>query len=316
MRASAGCIPSIFGLAATIPHEVPGQCSRWPVSTVVLQAIGGGAETIQTGLEFGKDVAELELDLDLFDEESDWELRQMGRELQGLIREERELRLAMILAADNFGGAQLDYDAAVQKGFRKLRDLVRMRQRWAGQISEQRYSDMAYRIAETDALQKYRQQFDLAQLYTYLTAAAYDYETNLRGDDPAAGEKFLRRIVAERSLGELRWSTGPWDVEPIVGSGGLAEPLGKMRDNFRVLKGQMGFNNPQVAGQPLLAAPGAVPAARCIGCRAGGRHAQRYYTPNIYADPDGGEAGQEALRHDAGRSPAWSSRSARPSGRG
>ena len=54
---------------------------------------------------------------------------------------------------------------------------------------------------QNDALQKYRQQFDLAQLYTYLTAAAYDYETNLRGDDPAAGEKLMRGIVAERSAG-------------------------------------------------------------------------------------------------------------------
>ncbi len=133
----------------------------------------------------------------------------------------------------------------MQLGFRKLQDLIRLRKRWAGQIAEQRYGDMAYRMYQNGALLKYRQQFDLAQTYVYLTAAAYDYETNLQGEDPAAGGKFLRDIVATRSLGELRWTTGPWDVEPIVGSGGLAEPLGKMRDNFVVLKGQMGFNNPQ-----------------------------------------------------------------------
>ncbi len=41
------------------------------------------------------------------------------------------------------------------------------------------------------------------------------------------------------SLGEVL------DGEPAVGSRGLADPLGRMKANFDVLKGQLGFNNPQ-----------------------------------------------------------------------
>ena len=39
----------------------------------------------------------------------------------------------------------------------------RMKKAWAGQVMSARYNDMAYRIAQTYALQKYRRQFDLAQ---------------------------------------------------------------------------------------------------------------------------------------------------------
>ena len=122
------------------------------------------------------------------------------------------------------------------------------------------------------------------RLYTYLTATAYDYETNLRGDDPAAGDKLLRRIVGERSLGELRWNTGAWDLDPIVGSGGLADVLGRMRDNFRVLKGQMGFNNPSAQTSRFSLRQ---ELFRLLDSSdASWRETlQRYYTPNIYANP-------------------------------
>jgi len=220
----------------------------------------------------------------MFDEDADMELKQMGYEMNGLLREERMLRLSLYLAVDNYYGAFDDYKAEVQLGFRKLQDLIRLRKRWAGQIAEQRYGDMAYRMYQNDALLKYRQQFDLAQTYVYLTAAAYDYETNLRGEDPAAGGKFLRDIVATRSLGELRWTTGPWDVEPIVGSGGLAEPLGKMRDNFVVLKGQMGFNNPQAEAN-RFSLRHELFRLRDESDAAWRQTLARYYTPNIYGEP-------------------------------
>ena len=120
----------------------------------------------------------------------------MGYEMKSLLREERTLRLDLYLAVDNYYGAWDDYKAEVQLGFRKLQDLIRLRKRWAGQIAEQRYGDMAYRIYQNDALHKYRQQFDLAQTYIYLTAAAYDYETNLQGERPGG-----RRQVPARHRG-------------------------------------------------------------------------------------------------------------------
>jgi hypothetical protein len=48
--------------------------------------------------------------------------------------------------------------------------------------------------------------------------------------------------VRERSLGQIL------DGEPVPGSPGLADPLGRLEQNFFVLEGQMGFNNPQIEG--------------------------------------------------------------------
>ena len=193
---------------------------------------------------FAKTVTEREFEIDLFELESDFELRQMGRRDAGAAAGGAQgcgWRPTWLQTTTPERGRTTTWPSSVASASCPT---------WSGCASggraddEQRYNDMAYRMAENDALKKYRQQFDLAQTYTFLTAAAYDYETNLRGDDPAAGGKFLRDIVAARSLGEIRWTIGVWDIEPIVGSGGLAEPLGKMRDNFRVLKGPDGLQQP------------------------------------------------------------------------
>ena len=207
----------------------------------------------------------------------------MGREMQASLREEETLRLDLFLAADEFAGAQSDYDAVVAKGLRKLNDLTLQRQRWAGQITAKRYSDMAYRIFQNDALQKYRQQFDLAQQYAYLTAAAYDYETNLARNDPATGTQFLRQIVGERTLGAARRGTD-WQYVPIAGSHGLADGLAKMRDDFVVLKGQMGFNNPQDEANRFSLRNELLRLDDTSDAKW--RHElQRYYMADIYANP-------------------------------
>ena len=218
----------------------------------------------------------------------------MGREMQAQLRKEHETRLELFLAADEFAGAQLEYDAAVAKGFRKLDELTLMRQRWAGQITEKRYSDMAYRIFQNDALQKYRQQFDLAQQYTYLTAAAYDYETNLARNDSATGDQFLRQIVGERTLGAARRGTD-WSYVPIAGSHGLADSLARMRDNFAVLKGQMGFNNPQDEAN-RFSLRNELLRLRDSSDAKWRHELQRYYLADIYADSACRRAGEAPRR--------------------
>src|SRR5262249_44177098 len=121
----------------------------------------------------------------------------------------------------------------------------RFRQKTAAQVQEYRYKDMAFRVFRSDALQKYRAQFDLAARYAYLAAKAYDYETCLApGDNRGPGSAFLTSIIRSRSLGLI----GP--NGPLQGSGsgdpGLADPLARMTANWDiVLKGQLGFNNPQ-----------------------------------------------------------------------
>jgi hypothetical protein len=98
---------------------------------------------------------------------------------------------------------------------------------------------MTFRIFRNDAIQKYRAQYDLAAQYVFLAAVAYDYETQSLGDRPGAGRAFLTDITRQRALGELV------NGVPIAGRHGLADPLARLNQNFGVLKGQLGFNNPQ-----------------------------------------------------------------------
>jgi hypothetical protein len=259
----------------------------------VLEKAEIGTKMVGYGVELGVLVTEYAAETAHFALESDYELRQMGRELEALLREESELRLAVYLALDNYSGAQEGYRQILERGFRKLHDLERLRKRWSGQITEQRYGDMAYRIFQIDALAKYRAQFELAQKYVYLTAAAYDYETNLLGSDAASGSRFLRQIVGERALGVLvRQDRHDGTVIPQPGIPGLADPLARMRDNFVVLKGQMGFNNPQHQSSPFSLRHELL-RLRDESDAKWRQALMRYYTPNIYANEDVGRLAKQ-----------------------
>lgn len=168
-----------------------------------------------------------------------FEQRQQLLEFEQMIRREAESRFELATLAEivhqNLGRVQ----AAVAKGERLVQDRVAFRQRTSAQTQESRYRDMAFRIFRNDALQKYRAQFDLAARYVYLAATAYDYEANLLGTDSGSGREFLTDIVRQRSLGQMI------NGLPIAGTRGLADPLGRLAQNFSVLKPQLGFNNPQ-----------------------------------------------------------------------
>ncbi len=137
------------------------------------------------------------------------------------------------------------YQAAVAGGQRLLEDRLRFRQQTAAQIQNYRYKDMAFRIFRNDALQKYRAQFDLAAMYVYRAARAYDYETCLKKGDPRGpGSYFMTGIIRSRSLGLIQ--NGLPETGSASGDPGLADPMARMNlDWSLVLKGQLGFNNPQ-----------------------------------------------------------------------
>jgi hypothetical protein len=98
----------------------------------------------------------------------------------------------------------------------------------AGTIQAGRYRDLAFRVFRNDALQKYDAQFKLAARYVYLAATAYDYELNL--DTTSSASSFLEEIVRERNLGQVI------DGQPSVGRVGLASIMGRMSQNFAVLR--------------------------------------------------------------------------------
>jgi hypothetical protein len=131
------------------------------------------------------------------------------------------------------------YKTTLASGQRILEERNAFRRKTAGQATKVRYQDMAFRIFRNDAIQKYRASFDLAARYVYLSAAAYDYESNLIGNDGRAGRRFFTDIVRQRALG------GIVNGEPLSSQYGLAGPMSRMNANYQVMKTQMGFNNPQ-----------------------------------------------------------------------
>lgn len=210
-------------------------------------------EQVGFGLEMGADGSDFQVDRlsnmrDLIGLQTDrrllWETDYpeteiLVREIEALLRQEPMLALAAFDQLEAVRSTAVEYRNQLAEGMRLTEELLVLRTRAATDVQRYRYQDLTFRIARNDALQKYKAQFDLAARYVYLAAAAYDYETNLLGSSGAAGQEFFTDIVRHSSLGEVI------DGEPVVGSRGLADPLGRMKANFDVLKGQLGFNNPQ-----------------------------------------------------------------------
>src|SRR5262249_4732885 len=78
-----------------------------------------------------------------------------------------------------------------------------------------------------------------AARYVFLAAGAYDYELNFLGDDNRSGRDFFTDIIRQRIIGQLD------DGNPVAGSSGLSDALGRLNQNFTVLKSRFGLNNPQ-----------------------------------------------------------------------
>ena len=129
------------------------------------------------------------------------------------------------------------YQQALADGQRIIEDRLRFRQQTAAQIQQYRYQDMTYRTFRNDALQKYQAQFDLAAKYVYMTAKAYDYETNQLGDGGLAGEQFLTNVVSSCSLGVFDSNGNPETGGTDGGDPGLASVMAQMKQNFDLVLG-------------------------------------------------------------------------------
>jgi hypothetical protein len=117
------------------------------------------------------------------------------------------------------------------------------RQRAASVIQGYRTRDLVFRDLRNEELSQYKNLFDLAQTYAYCAAKAYDYETGLL--DSATGDDFINEIIGS-------YSVGAWDgsnpIETGKGDAGLSSALGGLRDDWSVVNGRLGINNPDRNG--------------------------------------------------------------------
>jgi hypothetical protein len=132
------------------------------------------------------------------------------------------------------------YRTMLQQGLRIIEERGNWNRKLARRTQQDRYHDMALRLYRNEALEKYHDAFDLAAQYVYLAAKAYDYETNFAPDYPASAAGVLDEIVSARTLGAFEGG------KPIIGVEGLGDCLARLKANYDVLRGQMGFDNPQV----------------------------------------------------------------------
>ena len=208
----------------------------------IIGDLARGAELI---LQQDKEIDSLQSQIDLTSLKNGQAITNELSQLKVLIRQESSARFELFNANETMQQSLGRYTAALAGGERLLEDRLRFRQQTAAQIQTYRYKDMAFRIFRNDALQKYRAQFDLAAMYVYLAARAYDYETNLRKNDPRGpGSDFMTAIIHSRALGLIEG--GLPQTGALRGDPGLADPMARLNLNWQlVLKGQLGFNNPQ-----------------------------------------------------------------------
>lgn len=202
------------------------------------EIIGDVAEGSQTPLEQAQNLTDDFIEVEIAENEQQEKLFNLFGALAEHVKEEAAARVEVLTTIEALRQAQAGVQSTLARGLRAYDELIAFRRKTAASVADLRYNDMAFRIFRTDALQKYKAQFDLTAQYVYLAASAYDYETNLLGTEPNSGRRFLTDIVRHRSLGQVV------DNEPIVGSRGLADTLGRMRANFEVLDSQLGFNKP------------------------------------------------------------------------
>ena len=112
-------------------------------------------------------------------------------------------------------------------------------------IQGYRTRDAAFRLFRNEKLERYKTMFDLSARYALLAANAYDYETGLLNTQ--SGRAFINRIISSRALGVVR-NGEPQFAGSDTGDPGLSSALAEMKGDWDVLRGRLGFNNPDAYG--------------------------------------------------------------------
>jgi hypothetical protein len=141
--------------------------------------------------------------------------------------------------------AERNYRAAIAEGDRIQAQRLTFRKRAAAVVQGYRTRDAAFRFFRDEKLERYKTLFDLAARYSLMAANAYDYETGLL--NTSAGRSFKNRIVNAQALGIVR-DGQPQYAGSDTGDPGLSSALAEMKADWDVVRGRLGFNNPDAYG--------------------------------------------------------------------
>ena len=197
-------------------------------------------------LEFSTATAEQWSEMDyIVPRERRMELRQSLNDLAMQLQELHGLLWTVNERRRELDDAQMKLRAMVAEGERIQADRQAFRTRAAAAIQGYRTRDVAFRLFRNEKLDRYDTLLDLASSYSLLAANAYDYETGLLNS--RSGKSFVDRIIQARALGVVR-NGQPQFTGSAVGDPGLSGALAEMNADWQVLKGRLGFNNPDAYG--------------------------------------------------------------------
>lgn len=141
--------------------------------------------------------------------------------------------------------ARRKFRTVLAEGERIQQERQIFRQRAAAVIQGFRTRDAAFRIFRNEKLERYKTLFELTAQYTFMAAQAYDYETGLLHTQE--GKDFIGKVVRSRALGVVQ-NGEPQFAGSDTGDPGLSSALAEMFADWSVLKGRLGFNNPDAYG--------------------------------------------------------------------
>ncbi len=238
----------IAGLADSVPVRIDTAIAALvDYTTTALNAavIGGIMNGVVTAEKVAGAIWEMEIQKDENDAAHNAQCQAVYQALQALAADVSAKVFNAKVLMQELTMAEQQYKATIQDGYRLQNERATARAGAASRVENARFQDMSFRIFRDDALRRYESAFDMAARYAFLAAKAYDFETGLLSGDTSAtpGDTFLSQIVRARTLGQVE------NGLPMTGSGGIGDPgladlLARMNANWQVLKGRLGFNNP------------------------------------------------------------------------
>lgn len=201
----------------------------------IVKALEVATSTSKRWVEF-ENIAPLE-----WDQEVRSGIAELGSEFEKL----QALLATVNVRVREYDDATRAYRALLAEGDRIQQERLIFRQRASAVVQGYRTRDAAFRIFRNEKLERYKTLFDLAARYSFLAANAYDYETGLLGN--STGHSFVNRIIGARALGVVR-DGEPQFAGSNTGDPGLSSALAEMKADWDVVRGRLGFNNPDAYG--------------------------------------------------------------------